>query len=544
MESIMPKQKRNNYKNKQKIQNKNVKKKQKKRKKKKYERTVKRYSLEVNVKKWLKLLEVLDSQAKEKDYFLCQYSGLRNICKSYNFYILRSKLVNNRYKNKNGLQARQWKLSLKDSLETLNRYWASIGAKWKEEIFKTRKLSKTEKYYLLKAVSSCTGMYLLVKYGFKVTHPKIETTLEERKRSLRFLKKLIKKSIKNMPRVKQVRSYLAEPETYRIFEHKGRQYIALMSKKKRERIVIPLAGKTKISGQIRIIFDFKKFRLEIHHLVKSKVKKRVLPGKTMGIDLGITEVFTDSDGDRWGTDFGKTITKYSDKQRDKGKKRNKLYALVKKYKEKGKKRKAKKIVKYNLGKKKQNAKNSKQRKELTRQVNESFNQVLRQKEPKKVVHEDISHMRGKAKSKRMSRLVSAWIRGIIRERMEFKLMSQGGSLLQAVNCSHSSRVCPNCGWIARDNRKGDKFKCQFCGHTAESDYTAALEILRREKDSEIRLWTHRNQVYKILLQRFRRRLENCEISISPAQVSWKPIAKVFSDTFVKDILTKLGKNRD
>ncbi len=527
------------------ISNKKEKKRSKKVKQKtikKYVRTVKRYSLEINLLKWLKLLELLGSQTREKDYFLCQYSGIKNIYKSYNFYDVRNKLVRNKYKNANGLQARQWKLSLKDSLETLNRYWASMGAKWKEKIYKTRGLSKSEKYYLVKAVSSCQGMYNIVRNGFKVSFPKIEITLQERTRCQRFLKKLIKKEIKSMPRVKQIRSYLAEPETYRIFEHKGRQYIALMSKKPRERIVIPLSGKAKISGQIRIVFDFQKCRLEIHHFVKSEIKKQIPQGKTIGIDLGITEVFTDSDGDRWGTNFGKTISKYSDKQRDKGKKRNKLYALTEKYKEKGKRNKVKKIENYNLGKKKEKIKNTKQRVELTRQVNESIKQCLNEKDPKKVIYEDLRHMRGKAKSKRMSRLVSAWIRKIIRERMEFKIVSQGGSLLEAVNCSHSSRVCPICGWVARNNRNGDKFKCQFCGHTAESDYTAAMEILRREKDCEIRLWTHRSQVHKILLQRFRRRLENCEIPVPFAQVFWEPIRKVFSNTFVESILTKLNKN--
>jgi hypothetical protein len=34
-------------------------------------------------------------------------------------------------------------------------------------------------------------------------------------------------SEKKTPRVKKMRSFLAEPKTYRIFEKKGRQYIAM-----------------------------------------------------------------------------------------------------------------------------------------------------------------------------------------------------------------------------------------------------------------------------------------------------------------------------
>jgi hypothetical protein len=115
---------------------------------------------------------------------------------------------------------------------------------------------------------------------------------------------------------------------------------------------------------------------------------------------------------------------------------------------------------------------------------------------------------------------------------------QRGSLLKRANPAYSSQICPICVWVHPDNRKGDKFKCLFCGHTALSDWTAALELLRRLNDPEISLWTPKEQVKRLLLQRFRRRLESWDFPFHPSQVNWESVRQEFPD--VDGILGKLG----
>ena len=518
------------------------KRKNKSKKARRYARCIKRYSLRVNLSKWWILLDILASYAREKDRFLVLYAGVENIDACYRFYEIRNGWVQSKYKNPDGLQARQWKLALKDSLETLDRYWAAMAVGWKKRIYGAKDLSETQKRYLLQAISTRKSLYLLLNDD-KLQLPQ-QLTEEERKQALRFFRQLVKETVKSFPRVRIKRSFLAEPETYRVFTHNGRRYIAIMTKERGVRVIIPLSGKGKISGQIRIMLDFEKRRIEIHHLEKSKAKNQSLQGDVIGIDLGITEVFTDSGNDRWGTNFGKTLAKVSDEQKAKGQKRNKLKAVAEKSRAKGDKSKACRINSYNLGKKKQKKKHRKCRRELERQVNESLNLFLKNKNPKKVVYEDLTHMRGKAKSKKMSRLVSAWTRRIIRERLQFKVGSQGSSLLQAVNCAHSSRVCPICGLVAKGNRKGDKFKCLLCGHTAASDFTAAVEILRRENNPEIRLWTPTYQVRSLLLKRFRRRLENQDFPLPLSQPCWEELRKEFPGEFMGELQRIFAKKQE
>ena len=85
-------------------------------------------------------------------------------------------------------------------------------------------------------------------------------------------------------------------------------------------------------------------------------------------------MLTDSEGDRWGTAFGKSLTEYSDDIKTKGKRRNKIHAVAKKHKKKRNLKKYKKILKHNLGRKKLNRRSKKRKTHLECQVNHALNQ--------------------------------------------------------------------------------------------------------------------------------------------------------------------------
>jgi hypothetical protein len=343
---------------------------------KKYRRTIKRYSLRMNAAKWSLLEALARAYAGEKDIFLLMNSGLSRMSECKNFRALRNALVAGSYKSKFNLQGRLWKLALKDALETLDRYWSAQRAEWKERIYGAS-LNEKERHYLYKALKSYRNLEQVIFHGPNVSL-EIELDKKEREKCRRHLQQWIKESVKKYPRVKICRSFLAEPETYRIFTHQGRQYISVMTFIKGFRLCIPLTGRGEIRGQIRILLDFEKRRVEVHHTVMSKVKKSV--GQKKGIDLGITEVFTDSDGDRWGTDFGQVLSRYSEKQKNKGKRRNKLHSLKKKHREKSNNRKKRKIEKNNLGKKKQEKKHCNQKLHLTEIVNSALNAFFKAKD--------------------------------------------------------------------------------------------------------------------------------------------------------------------
>ncbi|MCY0880877.1 MAG: hypothetical protein OWS74_02690 [Firmicutes bacterium] len=80
-------------------------------------------------------------------------------------------------------------------------------------------------------------------------------------------------------------------------------------------------------------------------------------------------------------------------------------------------------------------------------INHAIRAVLAQN-PEQVIVEDLGHLRGRTKSKRLSRHVSLWTRSILQERWDFKTRARG-SRRQAVASAYMSQECSACGFTAK-----------------------------------------------------------------------------------------------
>jgi putative transposase len=59
----------------------------------------------------------------------------------------------------------------------------------------------------------------------------------------------------------------------------------------------------------------------------------------------------------------------------------------------------------------------------------------------------------------------------------YKAESAGRTVI-TVDPRNTSRTCTDCGYVSAGNRRGVRFECQACGHVANADTNAALNILR------------------------------------------------------------------
>ncbi|WP_322042672.1 transposase [Paraburkholderia sp. J67] len=67
--------------------------------------------------------------------------------------------------------------------------------------------------------------------------------------------------------------------------------------------------------------------------------------------------------------------------------------------------------------------------------------------------------------------------GEFRRQLEYKTAWRGGFFV-AVDPRNTSRTCPCCGNVSRDNRKTQAlFRCVECGHEANADHVGALNVL-------------------------------------------------------------------
>ena len=88
------------------------------------------------------------------------------------------------------------------------------------------------------------------------------------------------------------------------------------------------------------------------------------------------------------------------------------------------------------------------------------------------------HNRAKAKAGlNQSILSNNWSR--LRKRLKDKMDANGGNLV-IVPAAYTSQTCHKCGHVAKENRESQAvFKCVECGHRANADVNAAMNILSR-----------------------------------------------------------------
>ena len=460
-------------------------------------RAVKRISEKLNVEKRLLLKESCLAYAKEKRYLLDELRSEKFQSKLGSHRQIRDEKVQDKYKSRVGLQARQWKLALQDAVETWDKYWQSLFVLIRPKIAK--KFAEEERHYAFWLLAGYP-QFTACRKG-EASTPPFPFPAKKCDQVAAWLQNIIRKQIKNFPIVRQTNSMKLDADCYQVFEEKGRQYIKVMSLQKKKRIAIPLLGKSAIRGNIVLVL--KEDRVEIHvtHELDPVICKE--SGPIEAVDFGFTEVMTDTENLRYGTKLGSILTSASDHICEKVKNRNKLRDLSKKTSSKIKSRR---IRKYNLGTRKFRSREERTKGSIKTEINTAIHQLIKTKKPSTLITEDLKHPFIYNKSKRVNRRLSAWVRGEIQERISFKALVEGFHHKQ-VNPAYGSQTCILCGFVDSRNRKGDKFRCLHCKHEDAADRVAAQNLFKRLGDPEIQLGTPPASVKTILLNRFHRRLE-------------------------------------
>ncbi|MDR7002810.1 zinc ribbon domain-containing protein [Neobacillus niacini] len=218
----------------------------------------------------------------------------------------------------------------------------------------------------------------------------------------------------------------------------------------------------------------------------------------VGIDKGHRTLIATSSGNLYGEKLNHLLNKETERLNEKNKVRSQYWALAKKYEKEGNDQKAQNIWKHNFGKKKYNVQKERHDATVKSYINFSLNQFFQQEKPSEVISEDLSFVNWKDKfPKHVKRKLSRWIKGYVRERIEFKCEA-GGITYTVVNAAYTSQTCHRCGSFGK--RTGEVFDCETCGH-GHADINAGKNIKKRKEDSEINLYTPYNEVKKILEKR-------------------------------------------
>ena len=126
-------------------------------------------------------------------------------------------------------------------------------------------------------------------------------------------------------------------------------------------------------------------------------------------------------------------------------------------------------------------------------INWSINQ-LNLKNVNIVKCEKIKNLRYKQS---VSRYMSSWTYTDIFDKLQRKCEEQNVSLVR-ISPTYTSQRCFTCGWVCKKNRKGKSFKCVKCDYSYDADLNAAKNIslnLREIGKKERLLQKNRNGFY-------------------------------------------------
>lgn len=273
-------------------------------------------------------------------------------------------------------------------------------------------------------------------------------------------------------------------------------YINITCIKKGQRLPIKLTDNNKYcSGLIIKIIDNK---IEIHKPLKIQVKKNNNQENIIGIDKGYTHLFAVSSSKFYGDELNQFLNKETERLNAKNKQRNRFFALYNQYLEQGKLKKANTIKENNLGKVKYNHNKQKHDQTVKSYINSSLNQLIKEEKPTEIIIEQLDFVNWNDRyPKSVKRKLSRWIKGYIRERLQYKC-DYNSIRYTYINPAYTSKVCSNCGRFGK--RERDVFTCPKCGEI-HSDYNASKNILNRKYDKEITLYTSYKKVKEILENR-------------------------------------------
>lgn len=356
--------------------------------------------------------------------------------------------------------ARLWKETLRDTMADIAMYREAAKVKVRRAIPAHAKDKDEQKrlYTLLKADRWLEDPFLrrMMRKYFKHGHTSVDNQI------------------------------ILDTGCYTAFEHGGKAWIDVMSLERGKRIAIPLNTTVKPDGTLRLIL--RDGKVEVHYAIESETKIDCGDAK-LGIDKGYTEVFTDSDGQKHGQGLGNRLSAESDYLKKKYQNRNKLEAIAKKKPH---------VLKANLGRKKLDKRKKRHTNNVRDLAFKAAHSVV--DKAKVIVSEDLtSPIPDKKKyGKNQSRRLSGWVKGTMAEAIETVSQRRGASL-SVVNAAYTSQMDSRYG-ILLGQRSGDTF-ITFEGVVQDADTNAARNILARQGDTEISLYTPYKQVKAILLRR-------------------------------------------
>ena len=440
-------------------------------------------------------------QRNIKNYVWSRYGGISSLLKQSGWTIRDELVQKNLLSNK--ITKTLSKVAVEQSASTIKANWTTTKKKVKKAIAQNENLTKDDKHYLYLCLKHTPTLYNILNYK-KVDYQ--TDYLKDLKIDVHRLNNLLRRYVRRYKTKSHTnKTNIVLTSSLYKFDLNNKNF-AFTGKKKHSRIEISLIGNIpKLKGTLELVKNQKTNQYYLHVPLDRIVAKKNMTEQSeiLGLDVGITDLITLSNGSVYGANSAELFYTLSDNLVNKN--RSRLFSYKQKleqrilieqdqYKKSVLESKLKNLEENNLGSKKRNAKISKYKSRIASHINCELNKMVKDENVKEIVREDLNwSSKKKNVSRKQQNRFSTWSKGVLLERLSVKL-AEKGIKETIVNPAYTSQVCCKCNHLGI--RKGKEFKCSNCNLSIDADFNASINIKKRKFISEINIDTPYKEVKK------------------------------------------------
>lgn len=441
-------------------------------------------------------------QRNIKNYVWSRYNGIGSLLKQSGWTI-RDELIQKDLLSKKITKTLS-RVAVEQSAATIKSNWTTTKKKVKKAIAQNENLTKDDKHYLYLCLKHTPTLYNILNYK-KVDYA--TDCLKDLKVDVHRLNNLLRRYIRRY----KSKSYTNKANvilTSNLYKFDlNNNIFSFTGKKKNSKVTITLIGNIpKLKGTLELVKNQKSNQYYLHvPLDRIIIKKEMTEqSEILGLDVGITDLITLSNGSIYGANSAELFYTLSDNLVNKN--RSRLFSYKRQLEERlltendpSKKSilelKLKNLENNNLGSKKRISKISKYKSRIVSHINCELNKMVKEEDIEEIVREDLNWISKKKKnvSRKQQNRFSTWSKGVLLERLSVKL-AENGIKETIVNPAYTSQVCCKCNHLG--SRNGKVFKCLNCNLNIDADFNASINTKKRKFISEINIDTPYKEVKK------------------------------------------------
>lgn len=441
-------------------------------------------------------------QRNIKNYVWSRYNGIGSLLKQSGWTI-RDELIQKDLLSKKITKTLS-RVAVEQSAATIKSNWTTTKKKVKKAIAQNENLTKDDKHYLYLCLKHTPTLYNILNYK-KVDYA--TDCLKDLKVDVHRLNNLLRRYIRRY----KTKSYTNKANvilTSNLYKFDSNNNIfSFTGKKKNSKVTITLIGNIpKLKGTLELVKNQKSNQYYLHvPLDRIIIKKEMTEqSEILGLDVGITDLITLSNGSIYGANSAELFYTLSDNLVNKN--RSRLFSYKRQLEERiltendpSKKSilelKLKNLENNNLGSKKRISKINKYKSRIVSHINCELNKMVKEEDIEEIVREDLNWISKKKKnvSRKQQNRFSTWSKGVLLERLSVKL-AENGIKETIVNPAYTSQVCCKCNHLG--SRNGKVFKCLNCNLNIDADFNASINTKKRKFISEINIDTPHKEVKK------------------------------------------------